>query len=63
MYDVGVLRILFLFPFVSNLDYNWFMGQNNDLGHLVVSQHIFMYTLEENVYPLLPNLCLKSLDL
>ena len=39
------------------------IGQNNDLGHLVVSQHLFMYILEENVYPLLPYLCMKSLDL
>ena len=58
MYDIRVLRSLVLFPSVSNLDYNCFMGQHNDLGHLLVSQHLFMYIVEENVYPLLPYLCM-----
>ena len=37
------------------------MGQNDDLGHLVVSQHLFMYILEEKVYPVLPYLCMTSI--
>ena len=32
------------------------MEQNYDLGHLVVSQHLFIYILEESVY-----LCMMSL--